>query len=42
VKAAGFSLNQLTLFGLVLANSLVVDDAIHRIEGRTCHQEAQG
>jgi HAE1 family hydrophobic/amphiphilic exporter-1 len=33
VKAFGFSLNQLTLFGLVLATGLVVDDAITVIEG---------
>ncbi|QEY32965.1 RND transporter [Synechococcus sp. RSCCF101] len=32
VLAAGFSLNQLTLFGLVLATGLVVDDAITVIE----------
>ncbi|MEI6830194.1 MAG: efflux RND transporter permease subunit [Synechococcaceae cyanobacterium ELA445] len=32
VKAFGFSLNQLTLFGLVLATGLVVDDAITVIE----------
>jgi HAE1 family hydrophobic/amphiphilic exporter-1 len=32
VKVAGFSLNQLTLFGLVLATGLVVDDAITVIE----------
>jgi len=33
VKVFGFSLNQLTLFGLVLATGLVVDDAITVIEG---------
>lgn len=32
VMASGFSLNQLTLFGLVLATGLVVDDAITVIE----------
>ncbi|WP_216903697.1 efflux RND transporter permease subunit [Synechococcus sp. CCY 9618] len=32
VKAFGFTLNQLTLFGLVLATGLVVDDAITVIE----------
>jgi HAE1 family hydrophobic/amphiphilic exporter-1 len=32
VKAFGFSLNQLTLFGLVLATGLVVDDAITVVE----------
>ena len=32
VLATGFSLNQLTLFGLVLATGLVVDDAITVIE----------
>jgi HAE1 family hydrophobic/amphiphilic exporter-1 len=32
VNAFGFSLNQLTLFGLVLATGLVVDDAITVIE----------
>jgi HAE1 family hydrophobic/amphiphilic exporter-1 len=32
VKGFGFSLNQLTLFGLVLATGLVVDDAITVIE----------
>lgn len=32
VLVAGFSLNQLTLFGLVLATGLVVDDAITVIE----------
>jgi len=35
VKAFGFSLNQLTLFGLVLATGLVVDDAIIVIEDTT-------
>ncbi|MCP9816315.1 efflux RND transporter permease subunit [Synechococcus sp. GreenBA-s] len=35
VKAFGFSLNQLTLFGLVLATGLVVDDAITVIEDTT-------
>ncbi|MCT0219255.1 efflux RND transporter permease subunit [Synechococcus sp. CS-1329] len=41
VKAAGFSLNQLTLFGLVLATGLVVDDAITVIED-TSTKKAQG
>ena len=35
VKGFGFSLNQLTLFGLVLATGLVVDDAITVIESTT-------
>ena len=41
VKAFGFSLNQLTLFGLVLATGLVVDDAITVIEG-TASRKAEG
>ncbi len=41
VKAFGFSLNQLTLFGLVLATGLVVDDAITVIEG-TAIRKAEG
>jgi HAE1 family hydrophobic/amphiphilic exporter-1 len=41
VKVFGFSLNQLTLFGLVLATGLVVDDAITVIEG-TATRRAQG
>ncbi|MCP9823915.1 efflux RND transporter permease subunit [Synechococcus sp. EJ6-Ellesmere] len=41
VKVAGFSLNQLTLFGLVLATGLVVDDAITVIED-TSSKKAQG
>ena len=41
VKAFGFSLNQLTLFGLVLATGLVVDDAITVIEG-TATRKAEG
>ena len=41
VKAFGFSLNQLTLFGLVLATGLVVDDAITVIEG-TASRRAEG
>ncbi len=41
VKVAGFSLNQLTLFGLVLATGLVVDDAITVIED-TSTKKAQG
>ncbi|MFM7312337.1 MAG: efflux RND transporter permease subunit, partial [Cyanobium sp.] len=41
VKAFGFSLNQLTLFGLVLATGLVVDDAITVIEG-TATRRAEG
>ena len=48
VLAFGFSLNQLTLFGLVLATGLVVDDAItvvedtsaKKAEGRTAVQAA--
>ncbi|MEO1003074.1 MAG: efflux RND transporter permease subunit [Cyanobacteria bacterium J06638_7] len=39
VLAAGFSLNQLTLFGLVLATGLVVDDAITVIEDTTTKKE---
>ena len=41
VKIFGFSLNQLTLFGLVLATGLVVDDAITVIES-TANRRAQG
>ncbi len=41
VKVFGFSLNQLTLFGLVLAPGLVVDDAITVIEG-TVTRRAEG
>ena len=41
VKVFGFSLNQLTLFGLVLATGLVVDDAITVIEG-TAKRRAEG
>ncbi|MBC1261849.1 RND transporter [Synechococcus sp. BSF8S] len=41
VKVAGFSLNQLTLFGLVLATGLVVDDAITVIED-TSTKKGQG
>ena len=41
VKLFGFSLNQLTLFGLVLATGLVVDDAITVIEG-TASRRAEG
>jgi HAE1 family hydrophobic/amphiphilic exporter-1 len=41
VLAAGFSLNQLTLFGLVLATGLVVDDAITVIEDTTT-KKAEG
>ena len=41
VKAFGFSLNQLTLFGLVLATGLVVDDAITVIED-TISKRRQG
>ena len=41
VKVFGFSLNQLTLFGLVLATGLVVDDAITVIEG-TASRRAEG
>ena len=41
VKVFGFSLNQLTLFGLVLATGLVVDDAITVIEG-TATRRAEG
>ncbi|MCP9917392.1 efflux RND transporter permease subunit [Cyanobium sp. ATX 6F1] len=40
-KAFGFSLNQLTLFGLVLATGLVVDDAITVIED-TSTKKSQG
>ena len=39
--AFGFSLNQLTLFGLVLATGLVVDDAITVIES-TAAKKAEG
>jgi HAE1 family hydrophobic/amphiphilic exporter-1 len=41
VKAFGFSLNQLTLFGLVLATGLVVDDAITVIES-TAVKKSEG
>lgn len=41
VKVFGFSLNQLTLFGLVLATGLVVDDAITVIED-TISKRRQG
>lgn len=41
VNALGFSLNQLTLFGLILATGLVVDDAITVIED-TSTKKAQG
>ena len=41
VLGFGFSLNQLTLFGLVLATGLVVDDAITVIED-TSTKKAQG
>jgi HAE1 family hydrophobic/amphiphilic exporter-1 len=41
VLVAGFSLNQLTLFGLVLATGLVVDDAITVIEDTTT-KKAEG
>ncbi|MEA5421991.1 efflux RND transporter permease subunit [Synechococcus sp. CCY9202] len=41
VNAFGFSLNQLTLFGLVLATGLVVDDAITVIED-TSTKKASG
>ena len=37
--AFGFSLNQLTLFGLVLATGLVVDDAITVIESTTLKKQ---
>ena len=40
VKVFGFSLNQLTLFGLVLATGLVVDDAITVIEGTATRRAA--
>jgi len=40
VLAAGFSLNQLTLFGLVLATGLVVDDAITVIEDTTSKKQS--
>ena len=41
VKIVGFTLNQLTLFGLVLATGLVVDDAITIIEN-TATKKAEG
>jgi hydrophobic/amphiphilic exporter-1 (mainly G- bacteria), HAE1 family len=41
VNAVGFSLNQLTLFGLVLATGLVVDDAITVVED-TATKKASG
>ena len=41
VLAFGFSLNQLTLFGLVLASGLVVDDAITVVED-TSAKKAEG
>ena len=37
--AAGFSLNMLTLFGLVLAIGIVVDDAIVVVEATVAHME---
>ncbi len=40
VLIAGFSLNQLTLFGLVLATGLVVDDAITVIEDTSTKKQA--
>jgi HAE1 family hydrophobic/amphiphilic exporter-1 len=40
VLVAGFTLNQLTLFGLVLATGLVVDDAITIIENTASNKEA--
>ncbi|QNI69639.1 efflux RND transporter permease subunit [Cyanobium sp. NS01] len=50
VNVFGFSLNQLTLFGLILATGLVVDDAItviedtstKKAEGKTAVQAAMG
>ncbi|HVV88165.1 MAG TPA: efflux RND transporter permease subunit [Kofleriaceae bacterium] len=44
VKALGFSINTLTLFGLTLATGLVVDDAIVVIENieRTMHERRMG
>ncbi len=39
VLAFGFSLNQLTLFGLVLATGLVVDDAITVVEDTSAKKE---
>ena len=37
MKAAGFSLNNLSLFGLVLAIGIVVDDAIVVVENVERH-----
>uniref|UniRef100_B8HNG2 Transporter, hydrophobe/amphiphile efflux-1 (HAE1) family n=1 Tax=Cyanothece sp. (strain PCC 7425 / ATCC 29141) TaxID=395961 RepID=B8HNG2_CYAP4 len=42
IKAFGFSINSLTLFGLVLATGLVVDDAIVVIENITRLMEERG
>jgi HAE1 family hydrophobic/amphiphilic exporter-1 len=42
MAALGFSINLLTLFGLVLAIGIVVDDAIVVVEGVTHKMETQG
>jgi HAE1 family hydrophobic/amphiphilic exporter-1 len=42
VKAFGFSINTLTLFGLTLATGLVVDDAIVVIENIQRHLDEEG
>ena len=42
VKAFGFSINTLTLFGIVLATGIVVDDAIVVIENIERHMREEG
>ncbi len=42
LRALGFSINTLTLFGLVLAVGLVVDDAIVVVENTTRYMEEKG
>jgi HAE1 family hydrophobic/amphiphilic exporter-1 len=42
VKLFGFSINTLTLFGIVLATGIVVDDAIVVIENIERHMREEG
>ena len=42
MTAIGFSINQLTLFGLVLVIGIVVDDAIVVVENTTRHIDERG
>jgi HAE1 family hydrophobic/amphiphilic exporter-1 len=42
LAAVGFTVNLLTLFGLVLAIGIVVDDAIVIVENTSYHIEADG